>query len=248
MGDRYVQRLKLKLLFLYRFVYNLMWVRKKSVPQPTGLNVLDEIVARAEKNTDFSDHLVPLFNETLLGHPGLIVELGTRGGESTFVFGRAAELCGATLLSIDIDDCSGSCAYPKWNFVKSDDVAFAQELKAWCKKKKLPPQVDLLFIDTSHLYEHTVQEIKAWFPLVSERGKVIFHDTNMAFFYKHKDGSLDIGWDNQRGVIRAIEEYFGCRWNEKVAFTDVRKGWLIRHQPHCNGFTVLDRLPGVKAK
>jgi cephalosporin hydroxylase len=223
--------------------YNLIYTRKLETLEKTGMASLNEIIARAKKPTDFSDHLVPLFHETMLCKPKLIVELGTRGGESTFVFERAAELCGSTLLSVDIDDCSGSCTYPKWNFVKSDDVAFAQEFPGWCKKRNLQPQVDLLFIDTSHLYEHTVQEIKAWLPLVSERGKVVFHDTNLAYFYFHTNGSMDIGWDNQRGVIRAIEEYFGCHWNEKVAFTDIQKGWMIRHQPYCNGFTVLDRLP-----
>jgi cephalosporin hydroxylase len=237
-----VKQLKLKILLMYRDLYNVFFTRGKQSLEKTGLKALDEIIARANKPTDFSDHLVPLFNETLLCKPKLIVELGTRGGESTFVFERAAELCGSTLLSIDMDDCSGSCAYPKWNFVKSDDVAFAKKFKAWCRNKQLPRQVDLLFIDTSHLYEHTAQEIQAWFPLVSENGKVIFHDTNLAYFYFHADGSMDVAWDNQRGVIRALEEYFGCCWNEKFAFTDVQNGWLIRHQPHCNGFTVLDRL------
>jgi len=238
-------KIKQKVLRLYRDGYNAVWTRRtKAVEYPGNLQELQEIIRRSSRCTDFSDHLIPVFIEGLTCRPRLIVELGTRDGESTFVFERVARLCGSTLLSVDIDDCLQASSCPAWNFVKSDDVAFAGKFEAWCKSRNIEHEVDLLFIDTSHLYEHTKAEIKAWLPYMSQAGKVIFHDTNMRLFYRRADGSLDIGWNNHRGVIRALEEYFGCRWDETRSFTDARMGWLIRHWPNCSGLTVLDRLPG----
>jgi hypothetical protein len=57
------------------------------------------------------------------------------------------------------------------------------------------------------------------------------------------DGSASaIGWDNQRGVIRAIEEFLGRRYDESAFFVDIARGFLVTHRPNCNGFTVLRRL------
>lgn len=246
MKSNWLGKIKLKALLVYRDLFNALRTRRPQAGgYPGNLPELEEIIAHGARRTDFSDHLVPIFTEGMSCRPSLIVELGTRGGESTFVFERVARLCGAVLLSVDIEDCLQASAYPAWNFVKSDDVAFAGQFKAWCRKKRIQPAIDLLFIDTSHLYEHTCEEIKAWLPHVALAGKVIFHDTNMQYFYRRADGSLDIGWDNQRGVIRALEEHFGCRWDETRPFVDARGGWLIRHWPNCSGLTILDRLPAA---
>ncbi len=81
---------------------------------------------------DISDHLPVLFAEALEARPKLIVELGVRGGDSTFVFERVARLCGSTLLSVDIDDCSRVSPWDRWHFVREDDIAFAGRFEAWC--------------------------------------------------------------------------------------------------------------------
>jgi len=106
--------------------------------------------------------------------PRLIVELGVRKGQSTFVFERVARLFDAALVSVDIEDCMQASSYPHWHFVQSDDVAFARRFPAWCAEHDLPAQIDVLFIDTSHVYEHTVQEIDAWFPLLAKHALVFF--------------------------------------------------------------------------
>ena len=76
-------------------------------------------------------------------------------------------------------------------------------------KRSIRQPVDVLFIDTSHLYEHTVKEIEAWFPLLAPNALVMFHDTNLRPNYTRQNGTCGVGWDNDRGVIRAIEEYLG---------------------------------------
>lgn len=213
------------------------WIPGSELPE------LREISERSRHLSDISDHLVPLYLETLELEPKLIVELGVRGGESTFVFERVARRTGASLVSVDLEDCSQAIDYPKWNFVRSDDIEFARRFPDWCREKSLPPQIDALFIDTSHVYEHTLQEMKSWLPLVGPRGKVFFHDSNQRRLYWRKNGTVGLGWWNERGVIRAIEDYFGRRFDERRDFVDAAQGWLIRHTAACSGLTILRRIP-----
>lgn len=202
---------------------------------------LDEVRTRSRARTDISDHLVTLFAEALSVKPRLIVELGVRGGESTYVLERVARFFQSQLVSVDLEDCSRVSTYENWHFVRGDDVAFAGEFSEWCSTRRIHPQIDLLFIDTSHLFGHTLNEIRAWLPLVSGRAKVFFHDTNLKKIYFRQDGSMGIGWRNQRGVIRAIEKYLNRNFDEKKSFIDFSQGWIVRHSPYCGGFTVLEK-------
>jgi cephalosporin hydroxylase len=222
-------------------VYNtaIRWFRPR-VSEALDPDIL-AIRAKATIGTDISSHLEALFLEGLRACPRLIVELGVRGGESTFVLERVARRCSATLVSADIDDCSTVCQYEKWHFVKGDDVAFGQRFSAWCSKHGLPIQIDLLFIDTSHLYDHTVAEIHAWFPHLRESAVVIFHDTNLKKWYRRRDWTIGSGWDNSRGVIRAVEDFLGVQFDERHPFQRKVDCWHVTHDPVCNGLTVLRR-------
>lgn len=186
---------------------------------------VQEIGERAAcRYTDISDHLVTLYAEALSVNPSLIVELGVREGESTFAFERAARLSNAHLVSVDLNDCTIRSSYPKWSFVKQDDIIFAGQFPDWCSSQKIPPDIDVLFIDTSHLYENTLEELRVWMPYLSAKGKIILHDTNMKKIYRRADGSLYLGWDNARGVIRALEETLGVRFNEVHDFVTCGQG------------------------
>lgn len=196
-----------------------------------------------KKKTDISDHLETLFVESLGIESRLIVELGVGDGESTFVLERVANLWGAKLVSVDIEDCKKVSTFKDRIFIKQDDISFAAGFPDWCRPKGIAPVIDILFIDTSHIYDHTVAEIRAWFPYLAPRCKVFFHDTNMGEVFVHKDGSTGKGWDNQRGVIRAIEDHLETAFDEKKDFALARRGWFIRHFTICNGFMILDRGP-----
>jgi cephalosporin hydroxylase len=193
-------------------------------------------------NTDISDHLITLFLESLALRPSLIVELGVRGGESTFVLERVAEMFDSTLISVDIEDCSRVSAYSGWYFVKSDDIAFAKQFPEWCRERSIRPLIDVLLIDTSHEFAHTLQELRFWAPFLSCRSKLLMHDTNMKKLFSRKDGSMGFAWDNNRGVIGALEAYLGERFDEEQDFTAFAGSWMIRHFANCCGFTVLEKL------
>lgn len=223
--------------------YNRLRHRLFSAAQkPSGFVALDDVRKRARTLTDIDEHLELMFLEALLARPRLIVELGVRGGISTFVFEKVSDLCQASLISADIEDCSEASSYSRWHFFRGDDVYFASLFPEFCHQRGIVPLIDLLFIDTSHYYDHTVQEIASWFPLLSSRAKVMFHDTNMKAVGPRADGCFALGWDNQRGVIRAIEEYLGVSVDESTNAVQLAPGWMLRHWPNCNGFTILDRI------
>jgi predicted O-methyltransferase YrrM len=210
---------------------------------PTNWNDYENLTKYATKPTDINDHLHRLFVEGVRTDPNTIVELGVRGGESTRVFSAVADRTGAQIVSVDIDPCDNATSYPNWQFVQSDDVEFANRWESWCEDNSVDSTIDLLFVDTSHLYDHTVKEVEVWLPKLAPDGVAIFHDTNLTRFYRRRDNSLGEGWDNDRGVIRALEDYFECSFDETEQFTTVIDDFLIEHYPLCNGLTVLTRLP-----
>jgi hypothetical protein len=229
-----------------RNVYNtFINLKPRPRPQLTGLPELNAIREKSVTRSVLNEHLETLFLESLTLQPRLIVELGVGRGGSTQVFAAVARLCGARLVSVDINDCSKALDWPEWHFVQADDLEFAGRFPAWCREHELEPRIDVLFIDTSHLYEHTRAEIEVYFPYLAPHAKVFFHDTNINHFFFRKDGSLDLAWDNQRGVIRALEGYFHKKFNEKTEFVEFLPPWLIRHHPHCCGLTVLEKLGGI---
>jgi cephalosporin hydroxylase len=219
------------------------YINLSRTPRGALLKTFDDIKKRSNIKTDICDHLETLFVECLGTSPKLIVELGVRDGESTFVLERVAKLWSSKLISVDIADCKKNSSYRQRIFVQQDDIEFAKEFKNWCRGNYIEPQIDILFIDTSHLFEHTCQEIHSWFPFLSDNGKVLFHDTNLKDVYIKKDGTIARGWDNERGIIRAIEKYFNRSFNEKEDFIEINNGWLIKHYAHCCGFTILEKIP-----
>lgn len=197
--------------------------------------------------SDISDHLPTLFAETVAARPRLVVELGTRGGESTRSLIAAAQHVGARMLSIDINPCDLSNLPPDARalvtFIQSDDVAFGRDrFRPWAESQGLAPEIDVLFLDTSHVYDHTRDELAVWLPLLARNGVAMFHDTAMSEAYLRNDLSIGLGWNNDRGVIRAIEEYLGTTLDERQAFAGVIGGWLVRHDPRCSGFTILRQV------
>jgi predicted O-methyltransferase YrrM len=217
---------------------------RSTAPHPVLAEALGDF---AGDRSDIHDHLPTIFLEAVRAQPKLIVELGTRGGLSTRALLAAAEVADAQMLSVDIEDCAGvevpERMRPRWTFVMSDDVAFAAEpFATFCAERGLAAQAQAIFVDTSHRYDHTKAELAAWLPRLAPGGVMMFHDTNLRRWFRRLDGRIALGWNNRRGVIRAIEEQLGRAWDEQSQFVDVAAGFLVRHAPWCNGFTVLQRM------
>jgi hypothetical protein len=193
----------------------------------------------------------PRDSPLLTGEPRLIVELGTRDGISTRALLAAAEISDAHVLSIDTADCSriaiGERFRQRWTFACADDVIFAGPPFAnFCAERNWPPVADVILVDTSHVYEHTKREIESWVPRLSRRGTMLFHDTNMGKgWFRCLDGKAEPGWNNERGVIRAIEEFVERTYDERTYFTDAAGGYVIQHVPWSSGLTILRKRESV---
>jgi predicted O-methyltransferase YrrM len=131
------------------------------------------------KDTDISSHLPVIFVHSLLQQPKIAIESGVRSGESSLAFKSALESLGAKLIGIDIDQQSVE-VYDRLNLSNSefkvmDDLNFS----AWWHTSALKDQKsDIIFIDTSHYYDHTLKELAIFVPLLNQQGFLMFHDTN----------------------------------------------------------------------
>lgn len=124
------------------------------------------------KPTDIHEHLATLYMLTVELNLKRIVELGTRGGESTIALLEAAKQIGGRVCSIDIDPCLQAKAKVRvyelqkyWMFIQGDDL----EVK-WEKP------IDHLFIDTTHTFDQTIKELGKYEPYVEYGGIMTFHD------------------------------------------------------------------------
>jgi predicted O-methyltransferase YrrM len=129
--------------------------------------------------SDIQEYL-PFLHDTARSYPGVrVLELGTRKGNSTLAFLAAAKDAGGHVWSADIinvdRDPEGMLPWarlPYWTFVHGDDMHPAV-------RAALPAKVDVLFIDTSHEYEHTLAELRAYMPRLAPGGTALFHDTKV---------------------------------------------------------------------
>lgn len=103
----------------------------------------------------------------------VIAEFGVRSGNSTSCFLAAAGDRDGQVWSVDIAEPAVPAHWhdlESWHFLQADDIS--GEAQAW-----LPPELDVLFIDSSHQYGHTLAELRMYWPRVRAGGVVLLHDT-----------------------------------------------------------------------
>lgn len=120
--------------------------------------------------TDIRRHLPRLYEITYEYTWSRVLELGVRSGQSTLAFLAAAERTGGHVWSIDIDKPQVPAHWftrsDIWTFTCGDDRVVNHDYP-----------VDVLFVDTSHEYQHTLHELDRFMPLVVPGGAALFHDT-----------------------------------------------------------------------
>jgi predicted O-methyltransferase YrrM len=125
--------------------------------------------------SDIQQHL-PELRDTAARYPGArVLELGVRWATSTAALLAGAAAADGHVWSVDI----AQPTYPqwwlesgRWTLTVGDDCdpAIAD---------RQPPQVDVLFIDTNHVYRHTLAELRLYVPRVTPGGVVLCHDTEL---------------------------------------------------------------------
>jgi len=146
-------------------------------------------------DSDIREHL-PYLAELGRG-ANSIIELGVREGYSTRAFLHCLSQRGhGHLWSVDVESLFITTSL-QWEFVLGDDL---DPLVL----DQLPHEVDVVFIDTDHAYDHTLAELEHYVPRVRSGGVVVLHDT------ENEDPAQRgerIGMQPPFPVKRAIEDY-----------------------------------------
>ena len=107
-----------------------------------------------------------------------IIEFGVRHGVSTSLFLDLCTMNDGKLFSIDENDYEYRFNSTKWNFIKSRDDNFE------FLKKKLPNNVDVIFLDTLHKADHVIKILIEYFDNLKEGGYFIIDDISWIPYLK----------------------------------------------------------------
>jgi cephalosporin hydroxylase len=125
---------------------------------------------RCETWSDVVEHMGRFHDTVVDTNAQVVVELGVRSGNSTAAFLAAVAETGGHLWSVDIHlpevpiefhECG------RWTFVLGDDLAVASQV---------PDAIDVLFIDSTHHYQHTLAELDLY---GSRATTILLHDTEL---------------------------------------------------------------------
>jgi predicted O-methyltransferase YrrM len=174
---------------------------------------IDKILSYITEESDINEHLTTLFFLTVEFNLKRTLELGVRDGISSIALNEAVSSIGGHVYSIDINDCEIAKENLKktgldsnWTFFQGDDIEMGQK---WKK------ELDHIFIDTSHAYNHTLEELRTFEPFLVSNGFITFHDTR-AF----------------PGVLRAINDFLG----------ESKSKFRFYNYFNNNGFAILRKL------
>jgi predicted O-methyltransferase YrrM len=149
--------------------------------------------------SDIQKHL-PFLLDQATRHPApRLLDLGVRGGVSTAVLLWAATQTGGHLWSVDLEPPrtpSWWAMLGRWTMIVADDLD--RDLL-----DRLGDGFDLILVDTSHTYEHTLAELRAYVPKVKAGGLVCCHDVDLV-------GHDPTGWgiEGPDGPVRrALDDY-----------------------------------------
>jgi predicted O-methyltransferase YrrM len=203
-------------------------------------------------DTEISSLIPVLLFHSYLKNPKLIVEAGVCLGYSSRAFEQVNKLTQSTLIGIDNDPGSIPAYSNLYNsiFILINDLDFLE----YHKNSLQSAPLDIVFIDTSHEYAHTLAEIQQFVPLLAPEGIIMFHDSYVtplivdgrrAFW--RLNNTIQLACENPFGVAPAIKDYFGIsfdesRYTNKIFMRD-GLSWQMIHYPFCNGLTILKKLP-----
>jgi predicted O-methyltransferase YrrM len=127
------------------------------------------------RDSDIVEHLPTFVDVVHALKATTVIELGVRGGVSTTAWLYAVADTGGHVWSVDVDPTPAHGTFAdtgRWTFILGDDCS--PEVLA-----QLPRSADVVFIDTSHAYDHTYRELAAYVPRVRPGGLVLLHDTEV---------------------------------------------------------------------
>ena len=150
------------------------------------MTILDESIWKELTSTQIYDGPI-LYNAVLEMKAKSVLELGTGWYHSATFFLSALAQTDGKMVTVDIGRHNGVYGKVKeyWEkfsiqgerlkerYAEGGDLNYDPS-----KEDFITFPVDILFIDTSHAYQHTLEELRKFVPYVSSIGRVYFHDVN----------------------------------------------------------------------
>jgi hypothetical protein len=198
-------------------------------------------LARENERIAIAACLPMIYEEARAAKPKMIVELGvSREALANKVLALVAEENEATFVSCDLHDFSEVCRYPRWYFYQVEARMLAVRFRQTCEDLKIPPRVNLLFVDCDEKYETTRGILMLWKSFLQAGSTVMLRCTNLKKELVYADGRrTNLGWDNERGVMRAVEEELGIWFDETREYSGKINGYEVKHIPWGAGLTTL---------
>lgn len=131
----------------------------------------DEYAKRCAEPSDIVDHLPRFVQMVVTRDAKHVVELGTRSGVSTIAWLYGLEQTGGRLTSVDLEPAPPIGDWPHWKHLVGDDLNPAVI-------SSIAP-ADIVFIDTSHEFNHTLNELRSYRFVVKPGGLIVLHDTEL---------------------------------------------------------------------
>jgi cephalosporin hydroxylase len=169
---------------------------------PTSLSLAAEYERVCNEPSDIVAHLPRFVEMVRRCNARHVIELGTRSGVSTIAWLYGLETTGGRLTSVDIDARPDIGDWPHWTFVQGDDLDPAVVA--------VLDDADIVFIDTSHLFEQTLSELNVYRHLVRPGGLMVLHDTMLS----RPEGAPLLPRYPVRTAIEAFCAAEGLRWSE----------------------------------
>ncbi len=168
--------------------------------------------------SDINEHLQTFYQLTHKLHAQKIIELGTRGANSTLAFLLAVEDTAGHVWSVDLEPAP-TLPSKRWTFIQGSDLDL--EVLA-----QLPDDADIVFIDTSHAYQQTLAELNVYLWKVRPGGRIVLHDTARRRF---------LGMNRQPPfpVARAVDEF--C----------AEEDLSVEYRDNCSGLGIIT-IPEAK--
>lgn len=144
-----------------------------------------------------------------------VVELGARSGVSTtaWLYGLQGH---GRLTSVDISEAPDVGVHSNWTFIQGDDT-----------DPDVMAQVDacdILFIDTSHHFDHTLWELRNWSGKVRPGGLIVCHDTELERPWDPPCPPSDPDFPVKAAISRFATE----------------RGWRWTNLPDCWGLGIIE--------
>lgn len=185
------------------------------------MNTAEILSALEAERSDIWQHVATLYHFAKRSKRPL--ELGVRTGNSTVAIMCACTEDNKRLCSVDMVDSSPEVrerlAYfglngSLWTFIAGDDVNPGTVEQV----RRVNPTFDFVLVDTTHICEHTIQELNSYYPLLECGGIMAFHDSH-------------------------TELYAGGVYEPVLAFVSARPECTFIHDdPSCNGLTAFRKF------